>query len=326
MDLTSVRGTKLSDIVVDHRPSTGRGKKITLAQEAVLRRLYEEELPSVSNGKVQGKTFWANLASRFHEQTGREYSWLSVKRRAAGWRQNSPEVDRRLDTSHGSELGVEDSVAEPSHQDIARESPRQQGSGDSEQTALAQKKPSLHPEDSTTLGLSQLERSPSVGNWLPRNLLSGVTDPSQDSNSNIKSPRVSQRRPRSRSPQRVSQPRYRRRSPSTRRTKIISNRLHHQLASSSDEIVTSGPNPSSGCSRAHEDMQPGHLDKRNPPGFSRVHESVENDERENNPHDSARFKHGESKVSKGLLASPHLSEQDDLPLGPTRIMRRRVAR
>ncbi|KAJ5502532.1 hypothetical protein N7463_005406 [Penicillium fimorum] len=327
MDFASARGTKLSDIVIDHRPSTGRGKKITLAQEGVLRRLYEQELPSVSNDEVPVKAFWVNLASRFREQTGREYSWLSVKRRAAGWRQKSLEVDQRLDISRGSKLRVEDSVAGPSHHDIARESPQRQGSCDSEKPALSQKKPSLHLEDSNTLGLSQLERSPGVGDWLQRNFFSGITDPSQDNNSNLKSPRVSQRRPRSRSPQRVSQPRYRRRSPSTtRRTKTISKRLHHQLASSSDGIVTSGPNPFPRCSPAHEDMQPGHLGLQKPPGFNRVRESVESNEPENNARDPASFKHGDSKVSNGLLASPYLSEQDDLPLAPTRIMRRRVAK
>ncbi|KAJ5824982.1 hypothetical protein N7447_007322 [Penicillium robsamsonii] len=326
MDFASARGTKLGDIVIDHRPSTGRGKKITLAQEGVLRRLYEQELPSVPKDEVPVKAFWVNLASRFREQTGREYSWLSVKRRAAGWRQKSPKVDQRLDISRDTELGIEDSVAGPSHQDIARESSRQQGSCDSEQPALPHKKPSLHPEDPNTLGLSQLEGSPGVGDWLQRNLFSGVTDSTQDNHSNLKSPRVSQRRPRSRSPRRVSQPRYRRQSPSTRRTKIISKRLHYQLASSSDGIVTSVPNPLSRCSPAHEDIQPGHLGKQNPPRFNRVRESVEYDEPENNARDSTRLKHGESNVSNGPLTSPHLSEQDDLPLAPTRIMRRRVGK
>ncbi|KAJ5194258.1 hypothetical protein N7491_001594 [Penicillium cf. griseofulvum] len=323
MDLASARGTKLSDIVVDHRPSTGRGKKLTLAQEGVLKRLYEQELPSVPNAEAPVKGFWVNLAERFREQTGREYSWLSVKRRAAGWRQNSPEVDRRLDGSFASDVRAEDSVAGPSYQHIGRESPRSQGSCDSEQAPLPQKSPSPQLQDSKTQELSPLERSPSVGNWLQRNLFSGVTVPSQGNNSNIESSRVSQRRPRSRSPERVSQPRYRRRSSSTtRRTKMISKRLHRQLASSSDAIFASGPNPLSDSS-AHEDMQLPQLNKRNPPGLNRVHESVEKDEPDDPAHDSAGSKLGDSKVSNSLMASPHLSEQDDLPLAPARIMRRR---
>lgn len=327
MDFASARGTKLSDIVIDHRPSTGRGKKLTFAQEGVLRRLYEQALPSVPNGKLPMKGFWVNLASRFHEQTGREYSWLSVKRRAAGWGQESLEIDRRLDTSRASDLGHEESVAEPSHQDIARESPRQKGSCDSDQPALPQNKPPTYPQDSNTLELSQLEKGPGVGDGLQRSWFSGVIDPSQDTSRKPRSPRVSQPRPQSKSPQRVSQPRYRRRSPSpTKRAKIISKRLHHQLASSSDGIIASGPTPLSGSSAAHEDVKLSHLSKRNPPGFNRVRDTVEKDEPVNHARDSAISKRGENKVSSGLLASPHLSEQDDLPLAPTRIKRRRVAK
>lgn len=327
MDLASARGTKLSDIVIDHRPSTGRGKKLTLAQEGVLRRLYEQELPSVSNGKVPAKGFWENLASLFHDHTGREYSWLSVKRRAAGWRQKSVEIDGRLDASRASELGVEDWEPGPSNQDIARQSSRQEGSCESEQPNMQQNKPPPHPQDSKPMGLSQLEESPGVGDWLQRSWFSGDPDPSQDTSRNLRSPRMSEPRPRSRSPQRVLQPRYRRRSPSpTRRTRIISKRLHHQLASPTDEIVASGPNPWSGSSLAHEDVQPSPQGKRNPLGFNHIRESMKKDESENHARDSSRFKRVENKVSNGLLASPRLSEQDDLPLAPTRILRRRVAK
>ncbi|KAJ5214010.1 hypothetical protein N7449_001179 [Penicillium cf. viridicatum] len=332
MDLASARGTKLSDIVIDHRPSTGRGKKLTLAQEGILRRLYEQKLPSVSNGELPAKGFWVNLASQFHEQTGREYSWLSVKRRAAGWGQKSVETDRRLDTSRASELGVENSVPEPSHQEIAiaHESPPQEGSYNSEQPTLSQTKPSPHPRDSNTPELSQLERSPGVGDWLQRSWFSGGPDPSQDTSGNLRSPRLSQPRPRSRSPQRVSQPRYRRRSPSpTRRTKVVSKRLYHQLASSSDGIGTPGPNPLSGSSPAYEDVQLNHPSKRTPPGFNRIRETLGKDgpkPPENHTRDSERSKPRENNVRNGLLVSPHLSEQDDLPLAPTRIMRRHVSK
>ncbi|KXG54205.1 uncharacterized protein PGRI_073490 [Penicillium griseofulvum] len=324
MDLASARGTKLSDIVVDHRPSTGRGKKLTLAQESVLKRLYEQELPSVSNAGAPLKGFWVNLASRFSEQTGREYSWLSVKRRAAGWRQKSPEVDRQLDVSHASGVGAEASVAGPSNQDIGRDTPRYQGSSDSEKPTLPQASPSPQLWDSKTRELTPLERSRGVGDWLQRSLFSGVTAPSQDNDSNIESSRISQRRPRSRSPDRVSQPRYRRRSPSpTRRTKIVSKRLHHHLASS-DAIFASGPNPLSSSS-AHEDMQLGQPSNRTPGGLNRVQESVEEDDPDDPGHDSAGSKRGESELSNGLTESPHLSGQDDLPLAPAPIMRRRVA-
>ncbi|OQD67625.1 hypothetical protein PENPOL_c003G03720 [Penicillium polonicum] len=329
IDLASARGTKLSDVVINHRPSTGRGKKLTLAQESVLRRLYEQELPSVSNGELPTKAFWVNLASQFHEETGREYSWLSVKRQAAGWGQISVETDRRLDTPRASELGIENSVPEPSHQEIAHESPPQESSHDNEQPTLSQTKHSPHPRDSNTPELSQLERSPGVGDWLQRSWVSGGPDPSQDTGGNLGSPRLSQHWPRSRSPRHVSQPTYRRRSPSpTRRTKITSKRLHDQLASSSDGIVASGSNPLSGSSPGYEDVKLGHLSKLNPPGSNRIRKTMEKDEPENpdiHPHDSKRPKHRENNVGNGLLVSPHLSDQDDLPLAPTRVMRRRVA-
>ncbi|CAI7638523.1 unnamed protein product [Penicillium crustosum] len=126
MDLASARGTKLSDIVINHRPSTGRGKRLTIPQEGVLRRLYEQELPSLSNGELPARGFWENLASQFHKRTGREYSWLSVKRRAAGWGQKSVETDRRLDTSRASELEIENSVSEPSDHEIPHDPPPQE--------------------------------------------------------------------------------------------------------------------------------------------------------------------------------------------------------
>ncbi|KAJ5607844.1 hypothetical protein N7537_004463 [Penicillium hordei] len=330
MDLASARGTKLSDIVIDHRPSTGRGKKLTLAEEGVLRRLYEQALPSVSNGELPAKGFWVNLASQFHEQTGREYSWLSVKRRAAGWGQKSVETDRRLDTSRASELEVESSVPRPSHQEIAHESPPKEGSYNSEQPTLSQTKPSPHARDSNPSELSQLERSLDVGDWLQHSWFSGGQDPSQDTSGNPRPPGLSQPRPRSRSPQRVSQPRYRRRSPSpTRRTKVVSKRLHQQLASSSDGIGTPGPNPLSGFSPAYEEVQLSHPSRRNPPGLNRIRETVEKDEPKNpesHPRDSERSKPRENNIRNGRLVSPHLSKQDDLPLAPTRIMRRHVAK
>ncbi|KAI2710241.1 hypothetical protein CBS147332_5942 [Penicillium roqueforti] len=314
IDFASARGTKLNDIVVDHRPSTGRGKKLTLAQEGVLKRLYEQKLPAVSNGELPAKKFWLDVASRFHEETGREYSWLSVKRRAAGWRQKSPEVDQRLDASHASKLGIEDLVIEPNHQDISHQSLSEQNSYARKQLTLSQK-PSLHPRGSNTLGLSQIERSP------------GVTEPTQDTSRNLESLLISQPRTRSTSPQRVSQPKYRHRSPSTmRRTKLVSKRLHHQLASPADGIVDSGPDPLSDSSGAYENVQPIYPGKRNPAGFNRIRESVEQNEPEKNARNSAISKHGVNKVSNRLLASPGLSGQDDLPLAPTRIMRRRVAK
>ncbi|KAJ5963910.1 uncharacterized protein N7479_003786 [Penicillium vulpinum] len=327
MDLASARGTKISDIVIDNRPSTGRGKKLTLAQESLLRRLYEQELPSVSNDEPQAKGFWVKLASQFHQQTGREYSWSSVKRRAAGWHQKSPEIERRLDASRASELGIEDSVVEPSHQDTVRESPRRQGLRDSEHPVLPQSKPSPHLQDSNTLELSQLERSPGVGDWSQRNSLSSVKDSSQDTSRNLKSPRVSPSRPRSRSPQRASQPRYRRRSPSTtRRAKIIPKQLRHQLASSSDGTIATSHNPLSGSFSAHDNVQLSHPSKGTPPELNRAREPVEKDGPESHARGFTRSKRGENKVSNDLLASPNLSEQDDLPLTPTRITRRRVSK
>ena len=323
MDLASARGTKLSDIVIDQRPSTGRGKKLTLAQEDVLKTLYEQELPSVPDGELPVKGFWVNLASRFREQTGREYSWLSVKRRAAGWRQNCLEIDHRLDAS---EVGSEDLELKPSHQDTARESHSQQDSRDNKNTTLPPNKLAQHQRDSTALELSEPEKSPGVGDLLQRSWFPSATHTSSDTSNSVRSTRMAQARPRSRSPRHVSQPGYRRRSPSTmRRTKAISKRLHHQMASSSSAVVASGINSLAGPP-AYEDVQPSHLSTKKPHEFNRIRELVDNDESDNPAHDPAISKRGENGVSPDLLASPHLSEQDDLPLAPTRIKRRRVAK
>ncbi|KAJ5402337.1 uncharacterized protein N7487_008233 [Penicillium crustosum] len=330
MDLASARGTKLSDIVINHRPSTGRGKRLTIPQEGVLRRLYEQELPSLSNGELPARGFWENLASQFHKRTGREYSWLSVKRRAAGWGQKSVETDRRLDTSRASELEIENSVSEPSDHEIPHDPPPQEGSYNSEQPTLSQTKPSPHSRYSNIPELSQLERSPGVGDWLQRSWVSGRPDPSQNTSGNLRSHRLSKPRPRSRSPQGVSQPGYRRRSPSPkRRTKITSKRLQDQLSSSSNVIAAPGPNHLSGYSPAYEYVRPSHLGRRNFPRFNHIRETTEKDEPENpenHPRDSERAKTRENYVRNGLLVSPHLSDEDDLPLAPTRIMRRRVAK
>ncbi|KAG0157163.1 hypothetical protein PDIDSM_4348 [Penicillium digitatum] len=320
IDLASARGTKLSDIVIDRRPSTGRGKKLTSAQEGTLKKLYEQELPSVSNGELPAKGFWS-IASLFCEQTGREYSWLSVKRRAAGWRQKSVGIDRRRYSFRASELGAEDSVPEPSQQDVACQSSRQEGTCDSKLSKAPQKIPSPFPQDLNKPELSQLDRSADVGDWSQRSWVSGDPDPSQDTSRNLKPPRISQPSPRSSPPLRVSQPRYRHRSPSPKRpTKTISNRLHHQLASFSDGKVVSSLNPLPVASPAREYLQASHPGKTIPAESNRARKLTEKDEPENHARDSARSKRG------GLLVPAHFSEQDDLPLAPTQIKRRHVAR
>jgi hypothetical protein len=47
-------------------PSTGRGKKLTLAQENVLKRLYQQKLPSVPDGELPAKGFWAGAVIDYY--------------------------------------------------------------------------------------------------------------------------------------------------------------------------------------------------------------------------------------------------------------------
>ncbi|KAJ5787697.1 hypothetical protein N7457_002687 [Penicillium paradoxum] len=316
MDLASARGTKVRDIVIDRRPSTGRGKKLTLAQENVLRELYEQELPFLPEGEHPVKRFWVNLASRFREHTGREYSWLSVKRRAETWRQKSPRDDGRLHTPSADLLNGGDSTAKTSHEPLAHHPLGLQAPCDSPRPAQLQDRDSSQLQHPINPGLSDIDKNHGVSDWLQRSWSVGVTNPTQDTRSNRRSSRTSQTRARSRSPQRVSQPRYRTRSPSrTRSTEVVPRRLRHQLAFASNGPVVSHPSYSS------------EFGSRMGRNSSRLYPVCESQEKESTDYeisDPPKSKHKDGRVDHPLPGSPQLSEPDDLPLAPARILRRRA--
>ncbi|KAJ5473861.1 hypothetical protein N7475_003427 [Penicillium sp. IBT 31633x] len=323
MDLASARGTKVRDIVIDHRPSTGRGKKLTLAQERVLRTLYEQELPSLAQGEQPVKSFWVNLASRFREHTGREYSWLSVKRRAAAWRQRSSGGEEQLDTPHAGEVSGENPLDRTGHGFVARNYPGLQVPCDAPQLAPSRSTPSPNPEDPSHSDHSEHEKSPGVSSWLQHNWFSGVTGQVQGTGKDSRSSRMSKSRLRSRSPQHVSRPKYRRRSPSPkRRTQVMPKQMYQQSASASRESPVFDPNASD--LSAHEGMELNPSSNQKIPEIRGSRESAEKNNAYYLADNSEMPKRGYKTASQSPPESPQLSETDDLPVAPALIVRRRA--
>jgi hypothetical protein len=323
MDLTSARGTKVSDIVIDHRPSTGRGKKLTPAQEGVLRELFEQALPSVPKGAPLVKSFWVNVASRFREDTGREYSWLSVKRRAAGWHQGSPEDERPVDVSRASVISGENPVTENEPEAAVCEPQGPEVPSNIPRPALSQNGTSPQRQEPVNLDRTDLEKSPGVPDGMQGSFFSSVKaskSGKKKSGKKPKSSRKSRTRRRSRSPDLVSRPRHRHCSSSPkRRTKRVSRRLHHQLASASHDTPASGSKP---ASDAPADLNPAW--KPNSSGLDHVRDLLGEDDTGNLLRHSTRSPLKEDPVSDSLLEFPELSDPDDLPVTPILILRRRA--
>ncbi|KAJ5143902.1 uncharacterized protein N7515_002689 [Penicillium bovifimosum] len=319
MDLTSVRGgTIVKDIVVDHCPSTGRrprGKPLTPAQEGLLRELFEQELLFVPKGSQPLKPFWVNLASRFREHSGQEYSWLSVKRRAAGWHQGSPENERPVDVSRASLNRGESPVTENKSEAAVRDPPKSQVQSGIPRRALAQNG-SSQPQDPVNLDRPEPLRGPGVPDEMQPSHFSSAK--ALNSVTKSKSHRKSRSPDRSRSPDHVSRHRYRHRSPPAKRhTMRVALTKHYRLASASHKAAPSGLKPASDASAGLN-----HASTPNFAGLDHIRDSSGEDDAGNLLRDSTRSPPKEDSISDNLLEISDLSDTDDLPATPVSIPRR----
>lgn len=167
MGLASAYGGILTDIRVEKRLATGRGKKLTLAQENVLRRLYELELPSIPHGEIPVKRFWVHLAARFHQCCGREYSWLSVKRKIMG---SVADSQQPIPNSCVEQASNEEPTVEIAPLNVASGStPPGLDSADESRSPLGQRQTPSNSHCADSPGLNERDGSPAVvGDWTRR--------------------------------------------------------------------------------------------------------------------------------------------------------------
>jgi hypothetical protein len=322
MGLASVHGAKISDIVVDKRPRTGRGKKLTLAQENVLKRLYEQKRPSLPEGEVPVKSFWVNLATRFRRSTGREYSWQSAKRKIMGSTNEGQSPSSCEPNLLAEAVSNGPPIVETSSPVVTGTPRQQQDVHDESQLPETRDTTPRRPPSSNSPEFSEQEKSPAVvGEWTRRALFPNARKSSQNVNSIPSLPRVSQSRRRSRSPL-EPHPVYRRRSPaSNNRTHDVSRRLHHQLDSTSGrasvpEYKTSPPPSRVVYARS----------ERKPAISTRDHSIMDHrstlPEYEVEGH-SRNSEQRQKPIAEILDDSPYSSDLDELPLAPAQISRRR---
>jgi hypothetical protein len=323
MGLASVHGAMISDIVVTNRPNTGRGKKLTLLQLNVLKRLYEQQLPSVPPGEVPVKSFWVNLVTLFRRYTGREYSWQSAKRNILG-SLNKDEPQRSCQPTSPVEVASNESpIIEPCPP-IVVDTPAQRRN-------LSGKSQSLEKREETPTGppflnspaCSELEESPAVvGEWTRRTLFPNAARSSQKPDSIPKLPRLSQSRRRSRSPQLESHPVYRCRSPtSNNQAHAVSRKLHHHLGSISTAGRKSGSNPAPSSTLVFQPRSEMKAASRK--GNLPTNKRDSNLSGKEIRRQSKTPEQQQEPVRKSLDDSPYLSEPGELPHAPALISRRR---
>jgi hypothetical protein len=358
--LATVRGAVLSDIKVDDAPPTMRGKPLTPAQEAVLWSLYLRHVPDRPGDKLPGKKFWCDLALKFLKQTGRTYSWLSVKRRIVAllgvhgflvdWGpqqvrsplpdSGSPEVavqsGRGLtDDGGGGEERLEPGSVRGEHRDLD-DSHLSQTPTVNQRLARSQG-PKVKPQNAS----APEKRAGVVHDWLKKDYSTSLPDESDDAEPNpgsqspcpvqSRSSAITKIRARSRSPQFDRHPVYRNRSPASRgRTEVASKRLKDQLDSpqtpqteSRKRQIPDIPRPE--WSR-QSDPQVVISKRRNPLKSNSAHDSF--DSIYLAPHTSgARISRKSKSGQPATLDLPSSDDQDGLPQTPVRILRRcRVAK
>ena len=322
MDLASVHGAMISDIVVDKRPSTGRGKKLTLAQENIIKRLYEEESSSIPEGEVPVKSFWINLVTRFRRYTGREYSWQSAKRKIMGSLNEGGRPNSVQESLPAEAYSNESPIVEPSTPTVPGTPPQRPDSCDKSQSSEKRHQTPMGPPFSKSPEYTELGRSPDVvGEWTRRALFPNAAKSSQNTQSNPARPRLSQMRRRSRSPQFEAHPVYRRLSPvSNNRSDAVFRRLHHQLGSVSNRTSVPGskPSPPSRVFHARSEMKP--VSSKRKISIMKRSSNLLEDEVEGHSRNSQKR---QGPVGKSLDDSPYLSGPDELPQAPARISRRR---
>lgn len=243
----SVNGAILSDIVIDQRTKSGRGKKLTLAQENVLKRLYELELPLLPDGQPPAKRFWVNLASRFQQCTGRDYSWLSVRRKLANSGNESQRPAGSQPSEYIAQVGDESQAVESAPLNAINDPPRQHVPRNGSQLPEKQDQASMDRRGSNSSEYSRLEKSPPVvAEWTRRTLFPDAMGLSQQTHSISGFPQLSESTRPLRSPSFESQPAHGRSlRASSERTEVVSRRLHHQLGTVLDEDHL--PDPSLPC-------------------------------------------------------------------------------
>lgn len=355
--LATVRGAVLSDIKVDDVPPTMRGKQLTPAQEAVLWSLYLRHVPGSPGDKLPGKKFWCDLASKFWEQTGRTYSWSSVKRRIVAllgvhgvpvdWRPErvrsplpdpgSPEVAVQSGRGLTDDGGGEERL-EPGSESVRKEHRDLDDSHLSQRSTVNQRLARLQSSKVKSQNASAPEkRAEVVRDRLKKNYSTSLPDEGDDAEPRpgsqspcpvqARSSAITKTRTRSRSLQFDRHPLYRNRSPSSRRrTELVSKRLQDQLASARTPRTESGKRQIPDILRPEwsrqSDPQVVISTRRSPLKSNSAHDSFESIYLA--PHTSGA---GISRKSKsGQPASldlPSSDDPDDLPQTPVRILRRR---
>ncbi|KAJ5542233.1 hypothetical protein N7535_004656 [Penicillium sp. DV-2018c] len=314
MSPTSVHGTRIRDII-DHRTRTRRGKPLTPAQEGLLRKLYERELPFVPKGAPPVKPFWVNLASQFHKHSGREYSWLSVKRRVAGWHQGSLQDERSANVSRASVNSDESPITPDGTEAAVCDLQRPQVQPHITWPALSPNG-SSQPQDHPDLDQSELGRSPRIPDEMqPSCLLSAMAPQSV---AEAKFHRKSLSRSRSRSPDQVScYMRPHRSLSAKRRPASVVRRKCPRLASASHNAAVSGPKPAWDVAVDLDSAS-----TANPCGIGHFNDLLEEDEACDIVRGSTRLAPEDGSTCNGLLESSDLSDPGGLPVTPVVIPRR----
>lgn len=233
--LSSANGTLIPDIVVDRRLSSGRGKKLTPAQENVLKRLYEQESPSLPKGELPTKRFWIHLATRLRRCIGREYSWLSVKRKVIGFiddghRSLHPQQISRIGNS-----GDMSPAVEPAPSDAVGDSPRQDTIEEKSLSPQTREQTPVESQCPDSPDYCALEKSPAVvGEWTRRALFPNATRPAPQIETMSGYPRISKPHRQSRSQEIDAQPTSsRKHSTSNRQTEVNPEQFDGRLSSAS---------------------------------------------------------------------------------------------
>lgn len=262
--LASAHGAVISDIVLEKRPCTGRGRKLTLAQENVLNRLYELERPSLPDGEVPVKPFWVHLASRFQQCTGRDYSWLSVRRRIMGPAKASQRTKNSKPHSGVGEVGEKTPTVEAVPLNVAEDPLPEQTPGDESPSPQKQHQTTSNFQSPDGPEYSEREGSPSRATDRTRRVLfPGAAKPTQ----NIGDTAGSNCAPRKRLPVRPweleSPPAHQQKlRMSNLRNSTATNRSHHRPDPVSHRGSLAGPTISPSPSRAHENSAPRQVSRK----------------------------------------------------------------
>lgn len=319
-DFASVKGAVLSDMVIDQRTGSGRGKKLTLAQENVLTRLYELELPLLPEGEPPAKRFWVNLASRFQKCTGRDYSWLSVRRKLTKSANKGQHPTCSQPSEGIAQVGDESPVVEPVPLNASNDPPRQRVLENGTQLPQQQDQTSMDPRGSNGSEYSELERSPPVvGEWTRRALFPDAMGLSQKTHTISGLPQLSESCHPLRSRSVESQPVHSRRlHAASQRTEVVSRRLHRQLGTALDEDRL--PDPTTLPSLSPPSESYGH--NRTLVSTKRKYSAMARDHTLLDGSPSRQSSSPQKSVKKSPGESCYLSDSDDLPEPPAQIPRK----